>query len=93
MAHPSLQPWTTGSSVPGASTQHIKNSARSSVRGYARSRVRRHRLAEHRQDAELTSVAISPDLGERYLDSVCQSNWVSDICGPHALELGPVSSL
>ncbi|GAA2398720.1 2,3-diaminopropionate biosynthesis protein SbnA [Streptomyces glaucosporus] len=33
-----------------------------------------------------TAVAISPDLGERYLDSVYQTNWVSDIYGAHVLE-------
>ncbi|MYX04941.1 2,3-diaminopropionate biosynthesis protein SbnA [Streptomyces sp. PgraA7] len=47
-------------------------------------------LAEHREGAVCTAVAISPDLGERYLDSVYQSNWVSDIYGSHALELDPV---
>ncbi|AUG78213.1 cysteine synthase [Kitasatospora sp. MMS16-BH015] len=41
-------------------------------------------LADH--DAwDLTAAAISPDLGERYLDTVYQSNWVQDIYGPHAL--------
>lgn len=29
----------------------------------------------------LTSVAISPDLGERYLDTVYQTNWVQDLYG------------
>lgn len=40
-AHPSLRPRTTGSRVANLSPQHIMNSARSSVRGYVRSRVRR----------------------------------------------------
>ncbi|MEU9194327.1 2,3-diaminopropionate biosynthesis protein SbnA [Streptomyces hundungensis] len=47
-------------------------------------------LAEHRGGGRCTAVAISPDLGERYLDSIYQSNWVSDIYGAHALELGPL---
>jgi cysteine synthase A len=37
-------------------------------------------LARH--DArELTSVAIAPDLGERYLDTIYQTNWVQDLYG------------
>ncbi|MFG3286714.1 2,3-diaminopropionate biosynthesis protein SbnA [Streptomyces sp. NPDC048111] len=47
-------------------------------------------LAEHREGVPCTAVAISPDLGERYLDSIYQSNWVSDLYGAHALDLGPV---
>lgn len=43
-------------------------------------------LAEHRPDGRATAVAISPDLGERYLDSVYQTNWVSEIYGAHALD-------
>ncbi|MGY1827236.1 2,3-diaminopropionate biosynthesis protein SbnA [Blastococcus sp. SYSU DS0541] len=41
-------------------------------------------LAEH--DARgLTAVAIAPDLGERYLDTLYQSNWVEALYGPEAL--------
>ena len=41
-------------------------------------------LAEH--DArELTAVAIAPDLGERYLDTVYQTNWVQDLYGEDVL--------
>ncbi|MEV0372446.1 2,3-diaminopropionate biosynthesis protein SbnA [Streptomyces sp. NPDC050636] len=37
-------------------------------------------LADH--DArELTAVAIAPDLGERYLDTIYQSNWLQDLYG------------
>jgi N-(2-amino-2-carboxyethyl)-L-glutamate synthase len=37
-------------------------------------------LARH--DAhDLTSVAIAPDLGERYLDTVYQTNWLQDLYG------------
>jgi len=33
----------------------------------------------------LTAVAIAPDLGERYLDTVYQSNWLRDIYGAEVL--------
>jgi cysteine synthase A len=43
-------------------------------------------LARH--DAEgLTAVTISPDLGERYLDTVYQPNWVQDLYGEDALRI------
>ena len=41
-------------------------------------------LARH-DDPEYTAVAISPDLGERYLDTVYQSNWVADLYGEDVL--------
>ncbi|MFJ3584952.1 2,3-diaminopropionate biosynthesis protein SbnA [Streptomyces sp. NPDC090127] len=41
-------------------------------------------LDAHRGDG-LTCVAISPDLGERYLDTIYQSNWVQDLYGAEAL--------
>jgi N-(2-amino-2-carboxyethyl)-L-glutamate synthase len=37
---------------------------------------------------ELTSVAIAPDLGERYLDSVYDDDWVRSHYGARALEAG-----
>jgi cysteine synthase A len=41
-------------------------------------------LAQH--DAlELTAVAIAPDLGERYLDTVYQTNWLQDLYGDDVL--------
>jgi cysteine synthase A len=41
-------------------------------------------LAQH--DARgLTAVAIAPDLGERYLDTIYQANWVRDLYGEDAL--------
>ncbi|MFE7425742.1 MULTISPECIES: 2,3-diaminopropionate biosynthesis protein SbnA [unclassified Streptomyces] len=44
-------------------------------------------LARH--DAhELTAVAIGPDLGERYLDTVYQANWLRDIYGEDVLDSG-----
>jgi cysteine synthase A len=41
-------------------------------------------LAQH--DArELTAVAIAPDLGERYLDTIYQTDWVRDLYGADVL--------
>jgi 2,3-diaminopropionate biosynthesis protein SbnA len=34
----------------------------------------------------LTAVAIAPDLGERYLDTVYQTNWVQDLYGEDVLD-------
>ena len=34
---------------------------------------------------ELTAVAIAPDLGERYLDTIYQTNWVQGLYGEEAL--------
>ncbi|MET8453278.1 2,3-diaminopropionate biosynthesis protein SbnA [Streptomyces sp. NPDC005209] len=39
-----------------------------------------------REGRELTAVAIAPDLGERYLDTVYQSTWVEDLYGEDVLE-------
>ncbi|MEE4543028.1 2,3-diaminopropionate biosynthesis protein SbnA [Streptomyces sp. V4-01] len=42
-----------------------------------------------RRDArELTAVAIAPDLGERYLDTVYQSNWVQDLYDEETVDAG-----
>jgi hypothetical protein len=46
---------------------------------------------------DLTAVAIAPDLGERYLDTVYQSNWVQDLYGedvltPHQLTADSLSA-
>lgn len=43
-------------------------------------------LAEHPLAADVSAVAIAPDLGERYLDTVYQDQWVSDLYGPGALQ-------
>jgi cysteine synthase A len=43
---------------------------------------------------DLTAVAIAPDLGERYLDTVYHTNWVLDLYGEDVLsskELAPAS--
>ncbi|MFF3782281.1 2,3-diaminopropionate biosynthesis protein SbnA [Streptomyces sp. NPDC001933] len=40
-----------------------------------------------RNDAsELTAVAIAPDLGERYLDTIYQTNWLQDLYGEDVLD-------
>lgn len=41
-------------------------------------------LAEHGHP-HLTAVAIAPDLGERYLDTIYQTNWVHDLYGEGVL--------
>jgi 2,3-diaminopropionate biosynthesis protein SbnA len=42
-------------------------------------------LAEH-DAGELTAVAIAPDLGERYLDTIYQTNWLHDLYGHDVLD-------
>ncbi|MCX5143565.1 MULTISPECIES: 2,3-diaminopropionate biosynthesis protein SbnA [unclassified Streptomyces] len=42
-------------------------------------------LAEHEAGQDLTAVAVAPDLGERYLDTVYQDNWVQDLYGEDPL--------
>ena len=32
-------------------------------------------------------MAIAPDLGERYLDTIYQSNWVQDLYGEDVLDI------
>ncbi len=41
-------------------------------------------LSRH-DTADLTAVAIAPDLGERYLDTVYQTNWIEAIYGKDVL--------
>jgi cysteine synthase A len=41
-------------------------------------------LARHDADG-LTAAALSPDLGERYLDTLYQTNWVADLYGEGVL--------
>ncbi|MFF4748191.1 2,3-diaminopropionate biosynthesis protein SbnA [Streptomyces chengbuensis] len=41
-------------------------------------------LAAH-GDENVTAVAIAPDLGERYLETIYQANWVHDLYGEHVL--------
>jgi cysteine synthase A len=44
-----------------------------------------HWLARH-EDSPVTAVAIAPDLGERYLDTVYQTNWLQDLYGGELLD-------
>jgi cysteine synthase A len=41
-------------------------------------------LARH-DERELTAVAIAPDLGERYLDTVYHTNWLQTLYGEDVL--------
>jgi 2,3-diaminopropionate biosynthesis protein SbnA len=49
-------------------------------------------MARRGGGGDLVAVGISPDLGERYLDTVYQTNWVQELYGAEALEFvaGPV---
>jgi cysteine synthase A len=49
-------------------------------------------LAKHDGPAP-TAVAIAPDLGERYLDTVYQTNWVQDLYGNGVLGFDELSAL
>jgi 2,3-diaminopropionate biosynthesis protein SbnA len=42
-------------------------------------------LSEH-DSLDLTCVALAPDFGERYLETVYQSNWVADLYGTDVLD-------
>ena len=42
-------------------------------------------LAQH-DGRELTAAAIAPDLGERYLDTIYQTNWLQDLYGHDVLD-------
>jgi cysteine synthase A len=42
-------------------------------------------LSEH-DDVDRTCVALAPDFGERYLETVYQSNWVADLYGTDVLD-------
>ena len=70
--------------------------------GQTRIPVRRlHRHGGQRRDGlagrsttprELTAVAIAPDLGERYLDTVYQTNWLQDLYGEDVLDSDDVAA-
>ena len=42
-------------------------------------------LAQH-DEQPLTAVAIAPDLGERYLDTIYQTNWLQDLYGEEVFQ-------
>jgi N-(2-amino-2-carboxyethyl)-L-glutamate synthase len=41
---------------------------------------------------EITAVAIAPDLGDRYLDTIYQANWLQDLYGEAVLNSDEVSA-
>ncbi|MFE3323802.1 2,3-diaminopropionate biosynthesis protein SbnA [Streptomyces sp. NPDC059176] len=45
-------------------------------------------LADHPLAPAAPAVAVAPDLGDRYLDTVYQGQWVADLYGTEALEEG-----
>ncbi|MCX4775572.1 2,3-diaminopropionate biosynthesis protein SbnA [Streptomyces sp. NBC_01264] len=47
-------------------------------------------LAQREQ--QVTAVAIAPDLGERYLDTVYQTSWVQDLYGEDVLQPQPATA-
>jgi cysteine synthase A len=48
-------------------------------------------LAQHDADG-LTAVAIAPDLGERYLDTIYQPNWLHGVYGRDVLDTGELDT-
>jgi cysteine synthase A len=59
----------------GGSTGTVVSGALSWLRGYGAS--------------DLTAVAIAPDLGERYLDTIYHVNWLQDLYGEDVLDAEP----
>jgi 2,3-diaminopropionate biosynthesis protein SbnA len=49
-------------------------------------------LAQH-DAGNLTAVAIAPDLGERYLDTIYQTNWLHDLYGEDVLRADEATTL
>jgi cysteine synthase A len=50
-------------------------------------------LAQNDPQGELTCVALAPDMGERYLDTIYHTNWVENIYGPDALTTSSTDTL
>ncbi|GGU73768.1 2,3-diaminopropionate biosynthesis protein SbnA [Lentzea flava] len=48
-------------------------------------------LAQH-DERQLTAVAIAPDLGERYLDTIYQTNWLQGVYGEDVLSSGELTA-
>ncbi|MEU2060834.1 2,3-diaminopropionate biosynthesis protein SbnA [Streptomyces sp. NPDC013455] len=48
-------------------------------------------LARH-GSRDVTAVAIAPDLGERYLDTIYQTNWLQDLYGDQLLDSGELNT-
>jgi len=49
-------------------------------------------LATNDPHHQLTTVALAPDFGERYLDTLYQTNWVHDLYGEHVLDDNQLSA-
>jgi hypothetical protein len=49
-------------------------------------------LARH-DASDVTAVAIAPDLGERYLDTIYQTNWLQDLYGEDVLSRGHLAAV
>lgn len=49
-------------------------------------------LREHGSDT-MTAVALAPDLGERYLDTLYQSNWLHDLYGAGVLDAAELTGV
>jgi 2,3-diaminopropionate biosynthesis protein SbnA len=49
-------------------------------------------LNQHDERNELTAVTISPDLGERYLNTVYQPDWLKDVYGEDVLNFSQLSA-
>ncbi len=49
-------------------------------------------LAQHVGADGATAVAIAPDMGERYLDTVYQTNWLEDLYGKDVLDAAVLTS-
>jgi cysteine synthase A len=45
-----------------------------------------------RDARELTAVAIAPDLGERYLDTIYQTHWLEDLYGADVLRFDELTA-
>ena len=48
-------------------------------------------LVQH-DERRLTAVAIAPDLGERYLDTIYQTNWLQGVYGEDVLSSGELTA-
>ncbi|HEY0578453.1 MAG TPA: 2,3-diaminopropionate biosynthesis protein SbnA, partial [Pseudonocardia sp.] len=48
-------------------------------------------LAQHDMGT-LTAAALAPDLGERYLDTIYQTNWVEDLYGDDVLNTNQLTT-
>ena len=49
-------------------------------------------LARYDERKELTAVTISPDLGERYLNTIYQPNWLQDVYGADVLNFDKLTA-